>query len=254
MQAIAQQSYQLDRPVQALYLMEPGDLDSVGQRFSQFAWVLKNYVRPLGAKNMSMPCQLMGSGMAFPWAVISGLTLASDNLVEDIQMGIEACEKGKPAVFLPNVLVRSEFPESAEAAEVQKTRWEHGHLKTLVSVCPSLLLRAFRSRNTPLAWITIDLAVPPLALLLSLNILFLFLATLGLAFSESIIALVLSLSSITMLASSVFLAWVRWGRGILRVSDFVALPGYVVRKLSIYSRFFRGKRETEWVRTDRRKP
>jgi hypothetical protein len=44
--------------------LRPGS--SVNQQVAQFAWRVKNFVRPLGLRKLNLPCQLMGTGMAFP--------------------------------------------------------------------------------------------------------------------------------------------------------------------------------------------
>ena len=56
------------RPVQTLYLMYAKGLD-LKSKIAEFAWCVKNLVRPLGYANLGLPCQLMGTGMAFPWHI-----------------------------------------------------------------------------------------------------------------------------------------------------------------------------------------
>ena len=64
-------SQRTGRPVQALYLMQAAEGASLKMRLAGFAWVIKNQVRPLGLHRLGLPCQLMGSGMASPWACIN---------------------------------------------------------------------------------------------------------------------------------------------------------------------------------------
>ena len=65
------------RPVQALDLMTAPDESPINFRVAEFAWRLKNWVRPLGLRALGLPCQLMGTGMAFPWDLIRSADLAS---------------------------------------------------------------------------------------------------------------------------------------------------------------------------------
>ena len=58
------------RPVQALYLMTAPEGAMFGFRVAEFAWRIKNDLRPRGLAALGLPCQLMGSGMAFPRDVI----------------------------------------------------------------------------------------------------------------------------------------------------------------------------------------
>ncbi|MGO9682063.1 MAG: glycosyltransferase family 2 protein, partial [Beijerinckiaceae bacterium] len=51
------------RPVQALDLMTAPNGSPV-IKVAEFAWRVKNWVRPLGLRGLGLPCQLMGTGMA----------------------------------------------------------------------------------------------------------------------------------------------------------------------------------------------
>ena len=53
------------RPIQALYLVYAPPGSSPIMRIAEFAGALKNLVRPLGLHRVGLPCQLMGTGMAF---------------------------------------------------------------------------------------------------------------------------------------------------------------------------------------------
>src|SRR5204862_3937180 len=77
------------RPVQALYLMRSPAGAGLKTRISEFAWVVKNQVRPTSFLRLGLPCQLMGTGMAFPWSILGQAPLASGHLVEFFQLGID---------------------------------------------------------------------------------------------------------------------------------------------------------------------
>ena len=100
-----------NRPVQALYLMTPDDL-AERPRVREFAWRVKNWIRPLGLSSAGLPCQLMGTGMAFPWEVIAKAHLSTGALVEDLKLGLELAADGHPPIFCPAAVVTSEFPMS----------------------------------------------------------------------------------------------------------------------------------------------
>ena len=61
---------------------------------------MKNWVRPLGLSNLNLPCQLMGTGMAFPWELIRSANLASGSIVEDTKLGLELASGRTPASVL----------------------------------------------------------------------------------------------------------------------------------------------------------
>jgi len=238
------------RTVQALYLMQAPPAASVRQRIAAFAWVVKNQVRPSGGQRLGMPCQLMGTGMAFEWHIIAGAPLASGNIVEDMQLGLDLALRGQPALFAPEVLVTSQFPDTDVAAASQRTRWEHGHLATLIKGVPALVAGGLRRRDARLLGLALDLCVPPLALLLLL----VGLLTLGgiawwwgtsdpepLAWAGMLLALQ---------AVAVAGAWWRYGRHLIGLLELASAPIYALRKVPLYLRFI-VNRQVAWVRAKR---
>jgi len=237
------------RPVQALYLMHSRG-GGLRMRLAEFAWVVRNRVRPLGMRHLGLPCQLMGTGMAFPWPCISAATVASGHIVEDLKMGLELALTGTPALFCPSVVVTSDFPESSEGARAQRTRWEHGHLALITVDAPRLFLRAIVTQNRDLLALVLDLAVPPLALLVLCATIVWFASALLWAFGGPMYPLGVATAGATLLAISVFLSWVFFGRGIISLGEFALAPVYVVSKIPMYVRFVLA-RQIEWVRSKR---
>ena len=239
-----------NQPAQALYLMEAPGL-GLGMRMAEFAWRVRNHVRPLGWRRCGGPCQLMGSGMAFPWVMINDAQLATGNLVEDMQLGVDLALRGQPPRFAPTARVTSRFPNTDAAARTQRTRWEHGHINTLLTAVPRLLRAGLEHRRWILFAMALDLMVPPLALLTLLvagtGILNLVVA--GLLMANWLLP---SLSAVTLLLLlvSVAIAWSRFGRDIVSLRDFLSVPWYVLSKLSIYVSFVL-RRQTAWVRAKR---
>lgn len=238
-------------PVQALDLMVCGNERGLRQRVAEFAWRVKNWVRPRGAARLGLPCPLMGTGMAFPWALIEGARLASGSLVEDMQLGLELARAGHAPVFCEQAVVTSRFPDSAQASASQRARWEHGHLSLIGQQLPPLLASAWRRRDPRLMAMALDLSVPPLALLVVL-VAALWLACALLAAASGGMVLWLAASLVLgLLALAVLAAWAGWGRSLLSPWDLLGLPWYVLTKLSLYRRFWSSRRQKDWVRTDR---
>src|SRR6185437_4598482 len=108
-QWLATTSQTMGYPVQALYRMRTDDGDSNAQRIAQFAWLVINHVRPLGLAKFGLPCQLMGTGMSFPWKLIKTANLASGNLVEDVKLGLELAASGAAPRLCAETYVQSGF-------------------------------------------------------------------------------------------------------------------------------------------------
>ena len=239
------------RPVQATYLMRSPDGAPLKTRIGEFAWLLHNQVRPLGGLRLGWPCQLMGTGMAFPWSSIRGAALATGHIVEDMQLGIDLAIAGTAPLFCGDALVTSVFPEREAALLTQRTRWEHGHLGTIASQVPRMLAIAVAQRRGMLAAMALDLAVPPLSSLAIALFTVIAAALLVAVLGGSGIPLVISAVAAVSFAVAVFGAWVRFARSVLSGRDWIAVPRYLLAKLPMYARLFTA-RQVEWVRTKRK--
>lgn len=237
------------RPVQALYLMRSRG-GGLRMRLAEFAWVVRNRVRPIGMHHLRLPCQLMGTGMAFPWPCISTISLASGHIVEDLKMGLDLALAGTPALFCPSVVATSDFPESSDGARSQRTRWEHGHLSVIVADAPRLFMRAIAARNRDLLALVLDLSVPPLALLALFAATVWFASALWWAFGNSMVPFAVASAGATLLATAVLLSWRYFGREIISLGDLAVVPVYLVSKIPMYVRFVLA-RQIEWVRSKR---
>jgi cellulose synthase/poly-beta-1,6-N-acetylglucosamine synthase-like glycosyltransferase len=247
---LARTCLQADRPVQALYLMHAPLDAALRIRIAEFAWLVKNKVRPLGMLRLGLPCQLMGTGMAFSWADISTAALASGHIVEDMKLGIELAGAGRPPLFCPDALVTSQFPSTAEGIADQRTRWEHGHLGMLAGTAPRMIAQGLAQANLPALALLADLCVPPLALLLLLVCA----AGAGSAALSALggttLPLWLSAVALALSGASVLLAWARYGRGVISFADMACAPLYAAWKIPLYLMFL-AKRQGKWVRTRR---
>ena len=239
-----------NRPVQARYLMAAPPGSGFGSRFAEFAWLIKNYVRPLGLYRLGLPCQLMGTGMAFPWNQIQASSLASGNLVEDMKLGADLACSGAPPLFCPDALVRSTFPTSQRGIRGQRRRWEQGHLHTIVTEVPRAFAAGIAAGDSRLIAFSLDLAVPPLALLAILCIAIFTAGGVFALFGRSTAALYLPGCATALLFASVLIAWIRYGRRVISARELLLAPFYVLGKIPLYARLLIS-RQIEWVRTRR---
>lgn len=247
---LARVSIQSMRPVQGAYLMNPPSPPRKTASIVAFAWKIRDFVRPLGWKRLGLPCQLSGSGMAFPWNIIRPVNLANDNLVEDLKQGLDMALTGVFPLFCPEAVVTSDVGKGGEPSYAQRARWEHGTLATIVEYLPRLLLRVCRTGSLPLLAVTLDLSVPPLALLtLSLGV-YLLLALVVAITMQRTAPLAIAAVNTILLLSCIVLAWWRHGRDILPGRWLAFAPIYAVRKIPLYCRFF-WNRQRAWARGER---
>ena len=247
---IARLASSQSRPVQATYLLTQPPQPSPKDAVSTLAFTVKNLVRPLGMDQLGLPCLLTGTGMAFPWSVIHKVSLASGNIVEDMQLALDLAIAGYPATFCADARVLGALPQQERAAKSQRTRWEHGHLQTLLTQVPRMLRAAWQQQRFDLFAIALDLSVPPLSLLVMLWSAALLLSGLALLLGGSLVAmLVLALEGILLL-TAILLAWARFCRAELPFATLLSVPLYVLWKLPLYFAFL-VKPQTKWVRTER---
>jgi len=238
------------RPVQALYLMHTPAGSGPLKKIAEFAWLVKNKVRPLGWFRMGWPCQLMGTGMAFPWQTIRSAHLATGHIVEDMKLGLDLALAGSAPMFCPSALVYSHFPSSAEGVQSQRTRWEHGHLSVIASAAPAALGGAIRQRSASLFAFGLDLCVPPLALLVLLVCALTGLALVLTLAGGPVATLILGVLAGLALVTAILLSWWRFGRTVLSGKELALAIVYVLAKIPLYFRFL-FRRQVSWVRSKR---
>lgn len=239
------------RPVQALYEMNAPAGAGLRARVSAFAWRVRNRVRPLGWWVVGAPCQLMGTGMMFPWALLRDAPLASGHIAEDVQLGADLALRGKPPLFAPQARVTSTFPEGDAAAASQRKRWEHGNLALMFAHGPRLIVAGVRRADARLLALAADLMVPPLALLVQLQLALALLGALVWWLGAGALPLAISGAALALLVLSILAAWRLAGRDIIALSELLlTAPAYALRKLPMYAAFL-WKRQSTWVRAKR---
>ncbi|MEG3846404.1 glycosyltransferase family 2 protein [Microcoleus sp. herbarium19] len=250
LETLARVAVDSKRPVQATYLMEQPPNPTPKDSISALAFLVKNLVRPSGLKQLGFPSLLTGTGMAFPWSIIRSVSLASGNIVEDMQMSLDLAIAGHPTVFCPEARVTGCLPQQQQAAKSQRTRWEHGHIQTLLTQTPRLTAASLQQKRFDLWAIALDLSVPPLSLLVALWLAAfaasLLAATLG---TSPIPAILLAVQGLLILVSIVG-AWAKFGRADISGSTLLSVPFYILWKIPLYLGFLL-KRQTKWVRTER---
>ena len=249
--AIAAEAHRLQRPVQAMYDMVAPPNAGLMQRMAAFAWDFRTRLRAEGFRRLGLPCQLMGSGMAFPWPMLQQVNLATGHIVEDLKLGLDCALTGKPPLLLPSALVSSSFPTNEQGSQSQRKRWEHGHLNMVASQAPGLLWQSLARRDVSLAAQTLDMCVPPLALFTLLlgaqAVIASLLSWLGWVWP---VVAVLSITAFCVLVLAMLAGWWKAGRRWISLGELMSVPWYIVRKLPLYLGFLT-RRQMSWIRTRR---
>jgi cellulose synthase/poly-beta-1,6-N-acetylglucosamine synthase-like glycosyltransferase len=240
------------RPVQSLYFMLAPENASPGNGVNLFAWRVRNWIRPLGLKLLGLPTQLFGTGMAFPLSLLLDRNLGNGRLAEDTALGIALASTGHPPLFVNEARVYSHFPVSQAASAQQRQRWEKGHLDNIVDLVPGALAKSLRDRNLGLAALAIDMAVPPLSLLVLVTAVCEILGGMVFVLGAPPAALVIPSLSLLLLVLGTALAWIAVGHDVLPLRELIRLPLHAIQKLGFYQRIASGKAPSAWIRTDRK--
>jgi cellulose synthase/poly-beta-1,6-N-acetylglucosamine synthase-like glycosyltransferase len=251
---ITRQAAATGRPAQAVYLMErPDSLDrgtAAKTAVSALAFMVKNLVRPTGLTHLGFPCHLTGTGMAFPWELIRTAPLASGNIVEDMQLGIDLAIAGSPTQLCEGAIVYGMLPRQDQVAKGQRTRWEHGHLQTLMTQVPVLVKAALDKRRLDLLILALNIAIPPLSLLVMLLFGATVIAAAAAGLGVSALPAIALLIESALVLVAILSAWAKFGRQEISARSLLSIPLYVLWKIPLYLSFLK-KPESQWVRTER---
>jgi cellulose synthase/poly-beta-1,6-N-acetylglucosamine synthase-like glycosyltransferase len=234
-----------DVVVQGAYLLAPRADASTKVRISSFAFLIKNLVRQRALGRLAGAALLQGSGMAFPRRIFDRVEWKADSLVEDLDMGVDLLLAGERVVFEDSATFYSDASSDA-GTESQRRRWEHGMLSSMARHVPALLGRALRGKPR-LAWVALDLMVPPTVMLLAGSLLILALAA---AIAGLVWPVLMLSAALLLLGLSLARAWAAEGRNILPWRSIAQIPAYIFWKLPIAAQFF-VRRERQWIRTER---
>lgn len=248
LETLLQTSQTQDCVAQSLYLMKSPNKENIKLNISEFTWLIKNWVRPLGQKKLGISCHLQGSGMAFPMRILNNYSLASSSIVEDLELGLNIVKGGDKVVFVEKALVTSYFPENEEGLEIQRKRWEHGHL-SIVAKMPKTMFAGLLKGNFKLFFQALDAAIPP-TIMWVMFLGLVFFVTLIFGFVYNFAWALLYLASLSAFVISLMLCWIKYGQEILSTAQLKGLIPFILSKFGVY-RSFVSNREKTWKRTKR---
>lgn len=247
--ALARQVRATGHAAQAVDLLDvptnPGPRDLV----ASLAFAVKNLVRPRGLYHLGLPCQLMGTGMALPWEAVRKAKLATGNIVEDLQLGLDLALSGHAARLCEAARVSGRFPGQERAARTQHARWEQGHLRTIFTQAPRLIWGGLRTGRLESLVLALDLCVPPLSLLVMALV-----GMLGVAIGAATVGVTspvaLLIAANAMVVAAVLIGSCGAGRGRQTLAALVAVPIYLAWKVPLYLGLLL-QPQRRWQRTDR---
>ena len=247
---ISYHAKKFDRPIQGSYIFGDQKDTAVSNLASSFTLWFKNHIRPLGSLRVGMPCQLTGSGMAFPWHVIRQVNVANNSLAEDTTLGLELAYLGYPPLFCPEARIDGHVPKAWGTLVQQRRRWEQGYLESIFTNAPKMAWRAITHFRPGLLWAAFDLCIAPLALL---GMVWAVLAAASLLVAlvggSTLPLMLLSIGAVAM-GLGLVLGWLIHCRDKVPAKAILAIPWFLVRKVGIYASLL-FKREKVWLRTER---
>ncbi|CAA9487585.1 MAG: Dolichol-phosphate mannosyltransferase in lipid-linked oligosaccharide synthesis cluster [uncultured Sphingomonadaceae bacterium] len=246
---IASLAYETGRPVQSVNLLRPDLSADPMVQVSNFAFLIKNLVRQTGLARLAGRVHLTGTGMAFPWPLFASAPLATNDIVEDLGLGLDMSTAGRPPLFAPDAFVWS-GASSAGGTLKQRARWEGGFIATSMRRSLPLMWDALRKADPRLFWSGLSLSIPPLTLLVLANLAAGALALALVLLGASPLPLIVQAAVGALAAGSIVAAWRKVGRPYLSAAAAARLPLYLLWKLPLYLGLLKGSPKT-WLRAGR---
>jgi cellulose synthase/poly-beta-1,6-N-acetylglucosamine synthase-like glycosyltransferase len=247
---LAAAAVETGRPSQAINLLRPDLSASPMVQISTFAFMIKNLVRQRGLYRVAKRCHLTGTGMALPWSLFETANLGGSNIVEDLALGVEMAAANSAPMLVEGATVWS--PAASQSGTlVQRSRWEGGYLATALKVAPVATVSCVARGDWRGLFGALDLAIPPLALLVVLNAIAFTIALVGalLGVSWWLVIVQAAIGLVAFLALAA--AWAREGRQFASGTTLLRLPLYIFWKIPMYLGLARRGAPKEWLRTGR---
>jgi len=126
-----------------------------------------HHLRPAGRNRLGGSAGLKGNGMAFRTSLLRQYGWPAHSIVEDLEFSLQLLQDHILVHYNPDAAVYGEMARTSQQAGVQRHRWEGGRWQMVRTYAPLLLRQWWRERQPALLDGFLDLATPPLALLVA---------------------------------------------------------------------------------------
>jgi cellulose synthase/poly-beta-1,6-N-acetylglucosamine synthase-like glycosyltransferase len=209
-------------------------------------FAMVNHLRPMGRTALGCSTELNGNGMAFRARLLLDRGWTAHSVVEDIEMSLQLLLDGTMVRFNPDAKVWAEMAASRQQAGPQRRRWEGGRFEIMRMFLPRLIGRFFGTGRVRYLDAFMGLLIPPLSLLVLLQLACLFVAAM---LFPAWLPAVLACMGITALHVFAALFVVRAPAKVWLY--LAAAPAFLLWKLPIYGGLLMRPRQKQWVRTER---
>ena len=127
---------------------------------TRVAFILHNYVRPLGKLSIGCSAGLNGNGMCFSGRLVETMPWNTYSRVEDLERYLSLALDGIKVQFAPEAVVYAIMPSTPKNAESQRRRWEIGRFPIIAKYAGPMITAALSKRSIMIFEAFIDLITP----------------------------------------------------------------------------------------------
>lgn len=220
---------------------------------TRVAFILHNYVRPLGRKAIGCGAGLNGNGMCFSSGLLKENPWNSFSRAEDLEHFLQLSLEGIRVVFAPEATVHAVMPSEAGNAGSQRKRWEMGRFPLIRKYTMPMLGQGLRRRSLLILDALVELLTPAFVNMFAVTVaafcLNALLVLLGVAWLDgpTILWGVLVLLDLCHVVGGLKAAHADRGAYMALAN----LPRYAWWKLKLYAKTALNGDDRNWVRTAR---
>lgn len=216
------------------------------------AFLLFHRARFAGRATLGMGCALVGNGMLFRRAVLERVPWNATCSAEDLEYTVNLRLAGIVPAYAPGARLWAPASTGGRAGSVQRIRWEGGRFHIVRFGVPRLVSSALRGRDLSRLDMALDLATPPLGLLvLASGAGAAISGLLVIVHATAVWALVPWLGALALVAAHVVVGLVAARAPRRTYRALLSAPWFLALKLGTYARLTRGTRSDRWERTPR---